>query len=190
MIVKEIRKLKTNYQVEFQNGYKLTIDEDTLVLFKLRPGVSIDSLDKIQASIEKGKLLNKAIRFASYGKSENQVIKYLNDQGMENTYDMIMKLRKLRVIDDYRMIKNLQNKGYAYLQLEEKLKFYQFDQKDIDQALLNYNEKIPLYKQFKVALKKYEKETDYNKRQQKLYRYLISKGFSEENVKSVMNISW
>ena len=76
---------------------------------------------------------------------------------MDNTYHTIMKLRKYRILDDFRMIRNLQNKGYSYLQLEEKLKFYQFDQKDIDQALMNYNERIPLYKQFKLGLKKYEK---------------------------------
>ncbi len=188
MIVQEVRKLKKNYQVTFTNGYKLAIDEDTLVSFRLRPGLEIESLEDIEKSIEKNKLFLKALKFASYGKSENQVIQYLNEQGMQNTYDTIMKLRKFRAIDDYRMIRNLQNKGYSYLKLEERLKYYQFDQKDIDQALLNYNEKIPLYKEFKVGLKKYAKETDYKKRQQKLYRYLISKGFSEANVMSVMRI--
>src|SRR5690554_347836 len=190
MIITEVRKLKKNYQVTFDNGYKLTIDEDTLVQFKLRPGIDIESVDDIVKSIETHKIYEKAVRFASFGKSENQVIKYLNDLGMDNTYHTIMKLRKYRIIDDYRMIRNLQNKGYSYLQLAEKLKYYQFDQKDIDQALLNYNEKIPLYKQFKIALKKYEKELDYNKKQQKIYRYLVSKGFSEENVMSVMNIDY
>lgn len=188
MIIKEIRKLKTNYQVLFESGFKLTIDEDTLVQFKLRPNLKIDDLDTIYKSIEKNKLYHKALRFASFGKSENQVIKYLNDQGMQNTYDTIMKLRKHHAINDFRMIRNLQNKGYSYLKLEERLNYYMFDQKDIDQALLNYNEKIPLYNQFKIALKKYEKETDYKKKQQKLYRYLISKGFNESNVMSVMNI--
>ena len=52
-----------------------------------------------------------------------------------------MTLKKMRIIDDYKMIRGLQNKGYSYLQLEEKLKFYQFEQKDIDYALENYNEK-------------------------------------------------
>lgn len=189
MIVKDIRKLKTNYQVEFQNGYKLTIDEDTLVQYRLRPGIQVESVEVLQKAMEKHKLLNKAIKFASYGKSENQVIKYLNEQGMHNTYDAIMTLKKMRIIDDYKMIRGLQNKGYSYLQLEEKLKFYQFEQKDIDYALENYNEKIPLYKQFKLALKKYEKETDYKKKQQKIYRYLMSKGFNEDSVMSVMNIS-
>ena len=85
MIVKEVRKLKTNYQVEFQNGYKLTIDEDTLVQYRLRPGIEVESVEVLQKAMEKHKLLNKAIKFASYGKSENQVIKYLNEQGMQNT---------------------------------------------------------------------------------------------------------
>ena len=189
MIIKEIRKLSKMYQVEFQNGYQLKIDEDTLVNFKLRPGIEVESLEAIEKSVEKSKIFDKALRYASYGKSENQMITYLNAQGLNNTYDMIMKLRKVGAINDFRMIRNLQNKGYSYLALEEKLYYYKFDQKDIDQALSNYNEKIPLYKQFKIGLKKYEKERDYKKRQQKLYRFLKSKGFSEEHILSVMNIS-
>src|SRR5690554_7384201 len=79
MIVKEVRKLKKNYQVTFTNGYKLIIDEDTLVQFRLRPGLEIESLEDIEKSIEKNKLFLKALKFASYGKSENQVIQYLNE---------------------------------------------------------------------------------------------------------------
>ncbi|WP_025724454.1 RecX family transcriptional regulator [Acholeplasma granularum] len=188
MKVKTIEKSKGNYKVTFDNNFCLFVDEDTLVKFKLIPNQEIESLDPIYKSIEMIKIYKKAERFALYGKSENQVIKYLNDLGVENTYDMIIKLRKNHILNDFRMIRNLQNKGYSYLKLEEKLKFYQFDQKDIDQALINYDEQIPLYKEFKTALKKYEKE-EYKKKQQKIYRYLVSKGFNEDKVMSLMNIN-
>ena len=52
MIITEVRKLSKNYQVTFDNGYKLTIDEDTLVQFKLRPGINIDSVDDILKSVK------------------------------------------------------------------------------------------------------------------------------------------
>src|SRR5690606_25851954 len=112
---------------------------------------------------------------------------YLNQLGMENTYDIIKRLKKERYINDFEMIKRLKYKGYSYQALKEKLRYYQFDESQIEQALSTYDEKIPLKRAFHQALKKYEKEA-YQKKQQKIYRYLLSKGLSEENVQSTMGL--
>ncbi len=188
MKVIEIRKLKKDYQVTFENNQKILVDEDTIVSYRLIPGRVVDDVKLLARQRELNQLYQKVVRFAGYGKSENQVIKYLNEQGMENTYDFIMRLRKERIINDYQMIRNLQNQGFSYQKLLHKLNHYEFDQKDIDRALENYDERIPLRKEFSIALKKYAKEP-YQKKQEKIYRYLLSKGFNEENVASIMKLS-
>src|SRR5690606_26505613 len=132
----------------FENQNKVIVDEDTIVKYRLIPGTEFDDIKLLEKQRELNKLYFKTIRFASYGKSENQVIAYLNEQGMENTYDFIMRFKKEHIINDYKMIRSLQNQGYSYLKLEQKLKHYQFDDSDINRALENYDEKIPLRKEF------------------------------------------
>jgi|SRR5690606_27365795 len=187
MKIKEIRRLSKDYQITFENGEKIKVDEDTIVNHRLIQGKEVDSLDLIKREVEKNKLYDKAVRFASYGKSENQMIEYLLEQGMINTYDMIQRLKKDKVINDWQLIRSLQNQGYSYQKLLSKLQHYKLDQIQIDEALKNYDERIPLKKAFAVALKKYQKE-EYKKKQEKIYRNLVQQGFSEENVSNIMGI--
>ncbi|VEU82659.1 RecX family transcriptional regulator [Acholeplasma hippikon] len=188
MKIIEIKKLKKNYQITFDNFFKLIVDEDTVVKYRLVPNKEISDISIFEKEMELNKLYDKAVRYASYGKSENQMIKYLNEQGMDNTYEFIKRLKKDHLINDYQMINSLKRKGYSYLKLQEKLHYYDFDSDLIENALSSYDESKALDKEFAIGLKKYSKEQSYQKKQEKLYRYLISKGFNEEKVRSRMNI--
>lgn len=186
MIILEIIKLKKDYQITFSDSTKIVVDEDTLVKYRLVVGKVFDDLELLEKEKALNALYQKVARFTSYGKSVNQVIKYLHDLGMDDTEYLITKLKKEHYLNDSKLIRSLLNKDYSYLQLVDKLNFYQFDQTDIDGALGNYDEKIPLYKVYKVALKKYHKELP-EKKKEKIYRYLVSKGFNQENILSIMN---
>jgi len=188
MKIVEIRKLKNKYQITLDNGEKHLVLEDTIVKYRLLPGQEFNQDIDLEKENFKEKMYQKALRFASYGKSENQMIEYLNAQGMENTYDLIMRLKKERWIDDKKMILALARKDFSYLMLESKLRFYKFEEKDIEWILSSYDELIPLKKQLSIAYKKYEKEA-YPKKQEKIYRYLVSKGFNESSIQSLMHLS-
>ncbi|MBN3490679.1 RecX family transcriptional regulator [Acholeplasma equirhinis] len=187
MKIKTLMKLKKNYQIVFENGEKLIVDEDTIVNNKLLPGMDVDNISLIKKEVEKNKLYDKAIRFASYGKSENQMIKYLNEHGMQNTYEMIQRLKRDKVINDWQLIAYLKRQGYSYQKLLSKLQHYELDSEQIDKALEDYDESYALKKAFAVALKKYANE-QYPKKNEKIYRNLVSQGFSEEKVQSLMRI--
>lgn len=184
----EIKKLKKNYQLTFDDDTTLVVDEDTIVKYRLFPGREIFDMSLLTESIETNKLYDKAARFASFGKSENQMVSYLNDLGIDDTTEMIFKLKKDHFINDYKMINALKKKGYSYLKLEEKLRYYQFDDEDISNALSDYDEYPSLLKEYKLALKKYSKEIG-QKKPEKIYRYLLSKGFNEYSVSSIMKIN-
>lgn len=188
MKIIEVRKLKTNYQITFDDYSKIIVDEDTIVKYRLIPGLEIDDLSILTKATEMNKIYEKAVRYSLYGKSEMQMINYLKKQGLRNTYDLIMRLRKDKFIDDYKLIKNLMSKRYSKAKLALKLKSYEFPVEKIDEIINMYDDTTALKYEFSLGIKKYTKETDWNKRNQKIYRYLLSKGFTESQVMSIMNI--
>lgn len=185
MIVTDIKKLKKDYQVTFDSNIKLVVDEDTLVKYRLIIGKDFDDLMLLEDEKKSNEIYQKSIKFASYGKSVNQMIIYLNNLGVDDTSLYIEKLKKAHYLNDMKMIRNLMSKQYSYVQLEDKLNFYQFDSLDIDEALKSYDETKALYKIYSLALKKYSKEIP-SKKLEKIYRYLVSKGFSIEHIIEVM----
>lgn len=187
MKIVEIKKLKKNYQLTFDDDKTLIVDEDTIVKYRLIPGREIFDISLLTESMEINKLYDKASKFASYGKSENQMIKYLNNEGMDNTYDFIKRLKKDHLINDFKLINSLKKKGYSYLKLQDKLRYYELDEDMINDALNDYDDSIALHKEYQLGLKKYSKEV-YPKKYEKLYRYLVSKGFNEDKVMSKLKI--
>lgn len=188
MKILEIKKLKKNYQVLFDNDEKLILDENTIVKYKLIPNKEVHDLSLFTESFEINKIYEKALKYALYGKSENQMIEYLYKEGIDDVTDIIQRLKNEHVINDYKMINALKRQEYSYLKLEQKLYYYKFDVQDINQALADYDDSNALRKEYMSLLKKFKNEPS-DKKNQKIYRNLLSKGFRDDQVISILNIN-
>lgn len=182
MIIKEIVKLKEDYQVILDNDLKLIVSEDILIKHNLFKGKVIDNLNIINEDINNYKIYKKARRYALYGKSTNQMIEYFIKNNVNNYNEYINKLSLEYIINDQRIIDILLNKNYSKLKLQQVLKKYLFDAETIDNILTNYDEELALDYIYNKNLNKYQKDLN------KFYGYLIRLGFNEDLVKYKLNI--
>lgn len=187
MIIKSIEKYKNQYKVTFEDDSKIIVSEDIIVKYHLIKGKEFNNFDVIENEKKIEEIYKKVIRFASFGKSENQIKSYLYNLGIDDIDVIIKRLKREKYINDDALIRSLKNKNYSKHQLKEKLMYYQFDEILIDEIIDSYDETKALNKIYTKLLTQYKKEQGH-KKNEKLYRNLISKGFNETLVQSILKI--
>ncbi|OTO20137.1 hypothetical protein A5875_001486 [Enterococcus sp. 3H8_DIV0648] len=186
------------YKVEFSNGEKLRLSEDTVVRHRLLKGQELDekTLDEIKQESKEDMGFQLALNYLSYQlRTEKEIRTYLKDNEIESVdrHKIVERLKELNLVNDLvygesyiRTQMRLGDKGPRVLQ--QKLKQKGLQDNDIQQALYLYEAD----EQFNVALHTAKKalrkfhHSSQREVQQKLQQLLMTKGFNSDISKSVL----
>ncbi|MGM0167244.1 regulatory protein [Enterococcus sp. AZ135] len=186
------------YKVEFSNGEKLRLSEDTVVRHRLLKGQELDekTLEEIKQEGKEDLGFQLALNYLSYQlRTEKEIRTYLKDNEIESTdrQKIVDRLKEMNLLDDLvygesyiRTQMRIGDKGPRVLQ--QKLKQKGLKDNDIQQALYLYeaDEQFQVaYHTAKKALKKFHHNSQREVRQ-KLQQLLMTKGFNSDISKSVL----
>lgn len=191
--IKPIGKKQERFYVLLSNGEKVVLHGLTLLKTKLKVGDEIDkeTLEEYQFEYEKLTAFDKAINLLGRGmKTKKQLMTYLKDKGyMPKVCDYVLeKLGEYNYVDDLQFAKcytkmSSKSKGKRAIAFEMKQKGV--SDQIIEECLCDLDD------QKEVALslaQKYLKNKPLDqKTKEKLYRHLLSKGFSHEECFYAMN---
>ena len=193
MIVKNLKKNKNKYIVTIDNT-DYTFSENIIVKYRLVKGKEIDNQTLKSAISENDydSLYLKAERYAiNYRKSEKEIVRYLKNKECDNQtiQKIVSKLRSLKLIDDSSLVIDLANslvkKYNGKKMIEAKLKEKGINDELIDMALDNIDYDLYINYLEKLYLKvkdKYNKFDDDYIRINKIKAYLISRGYSYNDI--------
>lgn len=194
MQITEIKKIgkSDNYRIYLNESYFLTLNAYTIFTYHLVVGMDIEEseLEKIQFDGEKTLAFEKAVNLLSKGsKTVKELRDYLKKKGyLEQVCEyVIQKLQEYKYINDEEYAKMFvqDKKNYkGKFILKQLLLQKGIDSHVIDKTLngLNQTEEIDL------ICEKYMKNKDKTKEnKQKLYRYLLSRGFTYEETINATN---
>ena len=193
MIVKNLKKNKNKYVVTIDNT-DYTFSENIIVKYRLVKGKEIDNQTLKSAISENDydSLYLKAERYAiNYRKSEKEIVRYLKNKECDNQtiQKIVSKLRSLKLIDDSSLVIDLANslvkKYNGKKMIEAKLKEKGINDELIDMALANIDYDLYINYLEKLYLKvkdKYNKFDDDYIRINKIKAYLISRGYSYNDI--------
>ncbi|AXG38640.1 recombination regulator RecX [Enterococcus gilvus] len=186
------------YKVEFSNGEKLRLSEDTVVRHRLLKGQELEekTLNEIKQEGKEDLGFQMALNYLSYQlRTEKEIRAYLKDNEIESgdRHKIVARLKELNLVDDLvysesyiRTQMRLGDKGPRILQ--QKLKQKGVKEPEIEQALYLYESND----QFQVALhtaqkalRKYHHSSQREVRQ-KIQQLLMTKGFNSDISKGVL----
>lgn len=186
------------YKVEFSNGEKLRLSEDTVVRHRLLKGQELD--EKLLAEVKReGKEdigYQMALNYLSYQlRTEKEIRTYLKDNEIESDdrNKIVTRLKEVKLVDDLvygesyvRTQMRLGDKGPRVLQ--QKLKQKGLKESDIQQALYLYETEEQFQIAFHTAQKALKKFHHQSQREvrQKVQQLLMTKGFNSETSKNVI----
>lgn len=200
MKITKIEKQKNNlkrYSVFIDDEFAFGIDELDLLYYKLSENTQIDETkyNFILENVIYNKAKNKAVKYISYQpRTEKEVTEKLKE--CEYSDDIIFRvietMKKYNYINDKEYAKNfltskLNLKGYGIFKISFDLK-----QKGISDDIINDIIENTELNENKRALEVLEKKlrgkkiSDY-KEKQKLYNFLLRRGFSYDVIKEAVN---
>lgn len=200
MKITKIEKQKNNlkrYSVFIDDEFAFGIDEVDLLYYKLSENTQIDETkyNFILENVIYNKAKNKAVKYISYQpRTEKEVTEKLKE--CEYSDDIIFRvietMKKYNYINDKEYAKNfltskLNLKGYGIFKISFDLK-----QKGISDDIINDIIENTELNENKRALEVLEKKlrgkkiSDY-KEKQKLYNFLLRRGFSYDVIKEAVN---
>lgn len=200
MKITKIEKQKNNlkrYSVFIDDEFAFGIDEVDLLYYKLSENTQIDETkyNFILENVIYNKAKNKAIKYISYQpRTEKEVTEKLKECEYSNDiiFRVIETMKKYNYINDKAYAKNfltskLNLKGYGIFKISFDLK-----QKGISDDIINDIIENTELNENKRALEVLEKKlrgkkiSDY-KEKQKLYNFLLRRGFSYDVIKEAIN---
>ncbi len=196
MIVKSLKKIKNNYEVNLDDN-KFIFDEEIIIKYRLveKKEISDSLIDEIIHNNNLVLYYKKALNYAlKYNKNSASIVDYLTKFELKNSEikEIIDQLIKIKVIDDKKLILNdlysLINKGNGKLMIINKLYKLKFNDELIDYAINNIDYELyynALKKQYNKAKEKYKDESDDYIKDIKIKRYLYNKGYSLDDIRSL-----
>src|SRR5690625_558232 len=161
------KKNNHRYNIFLQKGsteeYAFSVDEDVLIKFHLRKGLSLtdELIEEITSEDHKQKAYNKVIRYLSYRmRTEKEIREYLQKEDLfpEHVDEIIAKLEKNNLVDDLEFAKmfvrsriNTSNKGPGLIRKELEVKG--IHDENIDEALSQFTTKDQKEKTLQVIQK-------------------------------------
>lgn len=188
-----------NFIIEFESGEKLSISYDSYEAYKLSTGIDLDDflLEKLREEDQFIFARKKALNFIDYkARSEFEVKKKLRSLGVEDPVInlVIDDLVKKSYLDDSQYAREflrqcLELKKYSLLLSRQKLYQKGISKDIIDKLFENDNLDIINIENARYQAEKKSRNKDLSDRKifQKVYRYLLSKGFSYEISKQVLD---
>lgn len=199
-VISKISRQKNGkrYNIYLNDEYSFSVDESTLIKFRLTKGKVIDQfeIDEITYEDEIAKAFNAALHFLSFQmRSEHEVKKKLLDKGYGESVvlEAIQKLHKLGFLNDetyskalLETKKRMQKKGpYA---IKQDLKKKGIDQ-DLQEKVLStftYDEQKQLAIQLAQKTVKLNSKKTPSQIKQKIQETLLRKGYSFSIVEDVL----
>lgn len=198
------KRNKGRFHIYLEKGageeYGFTVSEDVLVRRHLGRGVTLTEaeVEEIKEEDILDKAFQKTLNFLSYRmRSEKEVFTYLRELevGKDDALQLIDRLADLNLLNDemfaeafVRTKKNTQKKGP--LIIEQELYEKGITQQIIDKALWEYPPEEQLENAILAARKKRNSyKTEANRQmKQKLYQFLIQRGFTAETSQEAVQI--
>lgn len=182
-VSKLVKKKNSLYEVVCENK-TLTVDEATVLKYKLFEGKDItDELEILEYDLER-KYYNQALRYQfRYNKSEQEVINYLLDKELSflMASKIVEELKSKGLINDLTLATNIASSlarlGNGPLLIQLKLKNHLFKEPIIAEAIESISEedvKEGINKLYKKGLKQYAKHP---KQALKLKEYFYRHGY-------------
>lgn len=200
MKIIEINKDKwsNNYIVEFDNGEKYNLSLNQIIKYKLEKDEEVDfstliekiNIDNIQIAFNKALDLLTLKDYTSFEIKSKLSKKGYTDEVIENVFE---KLLSYNFINDEKYAKNYANYAKKYKKHGKTKILYTLKQKRISNSILNnieFDSNIELQYALTLGEKKLKTLQNSDKKKDKLYRYLLSKGY-EPNIclKAINNLN-
>lgn len=188
IIVSKLTPLKNGmFEVSFDNDKKLILNEDEVVSYRLVKGKGITYAD-YDAIVEKMSFYeayDKALKYSlSYFKSSHEIYQYLENKGYNSNVaaDVVQTLIDNKVINDNEYqkiyIEKLIRDGNGRLMISYKLKEKKLNGDYTINEELYFNTLNTLITKKLKTLK--------DKKKERLYRYLISKGYTTDDINQAL----
>lgn len=198
-ILKYEKKKDGMYQVFFDNGYNVDINEELILKNELliKKEVTEDELDKIVKDNEKYIAYNYSIKYISVKmRSKKEIREFLKKKNINDNYidEVILMLEKGKYLDDFKYAEcyvndriHLSNDGPNKIRL--KLKELEISDEDISNALELFDMEIQKGKIDKLI----EKQVNSNRTKSsymlknKIISYLSSLGYQKDVIFNSLN---
>lgn len=197
MKILEINKDKwsNNYIVEFENGEKYNFSLNQIIKYKLEKDEKVDfltliekiNLDNIQRAFNKALDLLTLKDYTSFEIKSKLLKKGYTDEVIENVFE---KLLSYNFINDEKYAKNYVDYAKKYKKHGKTKILFTLKQKRISSSILNnidFDSDIELQYALALGEKKLKSLQNDVKKKDKLYRYLLSKGYEPSICLKVIN---
>ena len=196
-IVKYIKKGNGNYQIIFDNGKKINIQEDVIIKNNLlyKKEIDNDLLLKIIVENEEYEIYNKCVNYIGVRlRSINEIREYMarKDISIEKQEEVIERLFKNKLLDDSvfarAFIKDKMNfTTMGPYRIELELKKHKIDDKII-KKYINEIDRDMIYDKIDRQINKLIKSNkNKSNLRNKIYNNLLGLGYSSEMVVSMIN---
>lgn len=196
-IVKYIKKGNGNYQIIFDNGKKINIQEDVIIKNNLlyKKEIDNDLLLKIIVENEEYEIYNKCVNYIGVRlRSINEIREYMTrkDISLEKQEEVIERLLKNKLLDDSvfarAFIKDKMNfTTMGPYRIELELKKHKIDDKIIKKNI-NEIDRDMIYDKIDRQINKLIKSNkNKSNLRNKIYNNLLGLGYSSDMVVSMIN---
>jgi regulatory protein len=191
---------KNDYvRVELDSGEKLDIDILAASMYRLSAEkiLSIEEYSQLKKESQKFMCGKKAINYIAMGsKSSKEVAAYLKRKGFDsdNINETIEKLKSLKYINDLDYAERFAKQKLSKKTVGKNLIKQDLIRKGIPREIIKKiitnlpPDEAGIEKIFQIAKKKYAAVKDKPNPVQKVYMFLIGKGFAGETVSRVINL--
>lgn len=201
MIISSLHKKRNDVDLFFENGSKIILDYRVVIDNRLKPGDSLseETIKYLINRSELNRIKDQAFRFLSFRhhSSHELKLKLIKKNHPKNLIEeVISELIENKYLNDYDFAKSyieekITRKKSGSIKLKSGLMQKGVDRNIIDNLIVNLDLQLSFDNAFLLAQKKYnqliQKEQDKNRIRQKLFTYLINKGFENDIIMPALN---
>ena len=189
-------KYGNSYKVYLENDEEHDLSIEQIVKYKIKENTEID-YDKFKEILfedNKREAFNKALDIISFKDNTTYEIRNkLYKKGYDDIIisDVLKKLKEYNFIDDNKYAQSYVNSCLTYKKYGKNKIIYMLKQRGISSSIisnLNFNNDLEFETAKNVFYKKLSSldKYDNNKKKEKLYRHLSSKGYSSEVIMKLL----
>lgn len=189
-------KYGNSYKVYLENDEEHDLSIEQIVKYKIKENTEInyDKFKEILFEDNKREAFNKALDIISFKDNTTYEIRNkLYKKGYDDIIisDVLEKLKEYNFIDDNKYAQSYVNSCLTYKKYGKNKIIYMLKQKGISSSIisnLNFNNDLEFETAKNVFYKKLSSldKYDNNKKKEKLYRHLSSKGYSSEVIMKLL----
>lgn len=196
MKIVETTRIDGKFLIEFEDGYKLDVDDEEYFKFYIydKSELSLEECENIKRNTLIKKARSESIKFISYKiRSSMEVKRKLQELGYEDEVieKVISALKRGKYLDDFDYAGRYARTKIKTKTISRKQLEFELIQKGIEEEIINsvletnsideYNDAL------KIATKKLSNKPLDNKSKLKIMKHLYSKGYATELINRVVN---